>query len=265
MHDVANHVVTSPDGTRIACAKSGSGPPIVLVHGTSGDRWSFRFVEPLLSARFTIHAMDRRGRGGSGDSANRYAIEQEFADVAALVDSLDEPADVLGHSYGATVALGASPLTPNVRRLVLYEPSPGISAIEEEFLARLDSLLADGQREELYSVFMTELAGMSPAQLSEMKASPVWPGRVAAAHTIMREIRAEESYLPEPEDFAGVTAPTLLLLGSESPEWAVRGTEVARSVLSNSRVETLEGHGHVAIVTAPELVTEAVTRFLTEE
>jgi pimeloyl-ACP methyl ester carboxylesterase len=42
-------LVVSSDGTQIACEQRGSGSPLVLVHGTSADRSSFRFVEPLLA------------------------------------------------------------------------------------------------------------------------------------------------------------------------------------------------------------------------
>jgi alpha-beta hydrolase superfamily lysophospholipase len=59
-------LVVSSDGTQIAYQRSGSGPPLVLAHGTSGDRSSFRLVEPLLARRFTVCAVDRRGRGRSG-------------------------------------------------------------------------------------------------------------------------------------------------------------------------------------------------------
>src|SRR5262245_34089346 len=127
---------TSDDGTRIAYERSGSGPPLVLVHGTSVERFSFRFLEPLLRDRFTLCAVDRRGRGESGDPAGRYAIEHEFADVAAVVASLAEPADLFGHSFGATVAMGAAPIATNLRRLILYEPAPGLPQVEPQLLTQ---------------------------------------------------------------------------------------------------------------------------------
>jgi pimeloyl-ACP methyl ester carboxylesterase len=253
--------VTSSDGTRIAYERTGSGTPLVLVHGTSVEHFTFRFVEPLLSDSFTLYAVDRRGRGESGDSAKGYAIEQEFADIASLVDSLEEPADLFGHSYGATVALGAAALARNLRRLVLYEPAPGVPQETPEFLARLDARLAEDQREQLLSLFLTE-AGLDPDALEQLRASPVWAGRVAAAHTIPRELRAEARYQPDPEALSSLSIPVLLLLGSESPEWAKKGTEVVRSVLPDSRVAMLEGEGHIAIITAPELVANEVARFL---
>jgi pimeloyl-ACP methyl ester carboxylesterase len=257
------NTVTSSDGTRITYVRTGSGPPLVLVHGTSVERFSFRFVEPLLTDRFTLFAVDRRGRGQSGDPTDGYHIEQEFEDIAAVVDSLTEPADLLGHSYGATVALGAAPLARNLRRLILYEPAPAVPQVDPDLLVRLDAFLVEEEREQLLSFFLTEV-GVDPDTLEHLRASPVWPLRVAAAHTIPRELRAEEGYRPDPGAFSSLTARTLLLLGSESPEWAKKGTEVAESVLPDSRVAVLEGEGHLAILTAPERVANEVARFLAE-
>jgi pimeloyl-ACP methyl ester carboxylesterase len=78
--------VKSNDGTPIAYQRSGTGSPLVLVHGTTADhsRWT-----PLLAAlerHFTVYAMDRRGQGESGD-AEPYALEREFEDVAASRES----------------------------------------------------------------------------------------------------------------------------------------------------------------------------------
>jgi pimeloyl-ACP methyl ester carboxylesterase len=248
----------------IAYERSGSGPPLVLVHGTSVERFSFCFVVPLFRDRFTLVAVDRRGRGESGDSTEGYAIEQEFSDIAAVVDSLGEPADLFGHSYGATVALGAATLARNLRRLVMYEPAPGVSQVAPELMARLDALLAEDEREQLLTLFLTD-AGLDPDALQQLRASPIWAPRVAAAHTIPRELRAEEGYRPDPEAFAALPARLLFLLGSESPEWALQGTNSVRALLPNSRVVVLEGEGHLAILTAPELVGDQVTQFLCEQ
>jgi pimeloyl-ACP methyl ester carboxylesterase len=117
--------IRSKDGTAIAYKKSGVGPPLVLVHGATADHTRWAPILPLLEPRFTVYAMDRRGRGQSGDQTGDqadYAIEREFDDVAALVDSLAEPAVLLGHSYGGICSLEASLRTSNLRKLILYEP-----------------------------------------------------------------------------------------------------------------------------------------------
>ena len=252
--------VRSGDGTRIAYRRSGDGPPLVLVHGATGAHWSFRFLVPALVDRFSVFAIDRRGRGESGDRGD-YAIELEFEDVAAVVDSIAEPTGLLGHSYGATVALGAALVARNLHKLVLYEASPGISVVSAEDVERVDDLVSRGEREEALSHALRTF-GLTPDELEQIRASPTWSERVAAAHTVVREIRAEEGYRIDPGRFRDLTAPTLLLLGSESPDWAREGTERIRAALPDARVAVLPRQGHAAIMTAPELVAEEVARFL---
>src|SRR5919197_1362258 len=207
--------VNSSDGTRIAYRRSGEGPPLVLVHGTTSAHWSFRYLVPTLVDRFTVYAIDRRGRGDSGDRVE-YAIEHEFEDVAAVVDSIDEPATLFGHSYGATVALGAALSARNLHKLVLYEPAPGISAVPSEDLDRIEDLVGRDDREEaLVQAFRS--FGLARDEVEQLRASPTWSARVAAAHTVTREIRAEEAYAFDADRFRDLRAPVLFLLGDESP------------------------------------------------
>jgi pimeloyl-ACP methyl ester carboxylesterase len=80
---VSRQSVASKDGTEIAYWTSGNGPPLVLVHGTPADHTRWRLLLAYLEPHATVHAMDRRGRGGSGDG-EEYALEREYEDVAAV-------------------------------------------------------------------------------------------------------------------------------------------------------------------------------------
>src|SRR5262245_45064037 len=114
--------VKSADGTPIAVFISGTGRPLVVVPGTTSDHTNWRLVLTLLERQVAVHAVDRRGRGASGDGAE-YTIEKEYADVAAVVDAAaaryGSPVDLLGHSYGGMVAFGAATLTTHIRKLLL--------------------------------------------------------------------------------------------------------------------------------------------------
>ena len=140
--------VTSRDGTPIAYRRSGHGPPLVLVHGTSADHSRWAPVLPAFEQRYTVCAIDRRGRGGSGD-AEDYALEREFEDVAAVVDSLGEPVILLGQSHGALCALEAALLSSGVRALVSTSPrsTAGAEMNPPEVLERLETLLQAGDRD----------------------------------------------------------------------------------------------------------------------
>jgi pimeloyl-ACP methyl ester carboxylesterase len=72
--------VPSMDGTQITSWRSGAGPALVLVHGSTADHTAWDAVRSQLESACTVCAMDRRGRGGSGDTPT-YAAEREFEDV----------------------------------------------------------------------------------------------------------------------------------------------------------------------------------------
>ena len=100
---------TSRDGTRIAFWRSGGGPPLLLVHGVIADHTTtWRYVLPSLEQRFSVYAMDRRGRGGSGD-AERYALAREAEDVAAAADRTHSRSErVRRHSTSTRISRRAS-------------------------------------------------------------------------------------------------------------------------------------------------------------
>lgn len=264
--------VRSRDGTAIACWRSGRGRPIVLVHGTTADHRRWRAVRPLLEPHASVWAVDRRGRGASGDAA-AYTVEREFEDVAAVIDAAGEPADVLGHSFGAVCALGAATLTANVRRLVLYEPpvTAGQGPAGEDqagagaagdLAERLEALLAEGERERLLEVFFREEVGMGEEQLRRFRGLPDWPERIAAAHTLVRELRAVRAYRLERDRLAAVTAPALLLTGTASPAAMQAASAAVAAALPAARLERLEGQEHIPMDTAPALLADRVLGFL---
>jgi pimeloyl-ACP methyl ester carboxylesterase len=254
----------SRDGTSIGYWRSGHGPALVLVHGTTGDHSRWETVLPLLEPHVTVYAMDRRGRGASGD-ATEYRLADEAADVAAVVDAVADanggPVDVLGHSYGALCCLEAGLLTTGVRRQVIYEPPLGF-VTPPGLIDRMDDLLAQGRREDVVVTVLRDLAGMPEEQLKRAMALPSWANRVAAAHTAIRETRAESGYRFEPSRFESVAVPTLLLVGSESPPDLVAPIPTLAEALPNARVVPMTGQGHVAMLTAPDLFVAEVLGFL---
>jgi pimeloyl-ACP methyl ester carboxylesterase len=255
----AMETLRSKDGTRIAYRRSGQGPPLVLVHGTAGDHTRWLPILPRLEERFTVIAVDRRGRGGSGD-AEPYAIEREFDDVAAVVDAIGAPVALLGHSYGAVCALEASVLTGGLRALLLYEPPVpvGTPLYPPGLAERLEGMLALGEREAVVTTFMREVPRLPETEIALLQGLPSWPGRVAAAHTIPREIRFVERYRFEPARVAALRVPTVLFLGGDSPPVFRDATEVVRAAIPASRLVVFPGQQHTAMNTDPEMFVREV-------
>ncbi len=249
-------------------------PPLLLVHGATADHTTWRAVGPRFAVTRRVFAMDRRGRGASGD-APAYAIEREFEDVAAVAEAIaaevapgsPAAADVVGHSYGGRCGLGASLLTRAIRRLVVYEGAPvppGMTYRPPGLVDAVRAALARGDNDAALSTFLAGIVGMSAAGLEAYRRDPVWPARVAAAHTILREIEAEATEPASIAAFAAVQAPVLLILGSISRSPFRIGTDALAAQLADARIDVIEGAAHAAHHThAPEFVT-LVERFLDE-
>jgi len=257
--------IRSSDGTAIAYQRSGHGPPLLVVHGTGADHARWGPVLPALERSFTVYALDRRGRGESGDTTP-YALELEFKDILALIDSIPEPVFLLGHSYGAICSLEAARRTTQVRKLVLYEPPLhlGTEHYSPQVLSELQILLDRGDREGALVTFQHEIVRVPPHELALLRSSPNWSARIAAAHTLLRELRGANAYIFEATRFRDLETPTRLLLGENSPAYFKTAIEAVHGALSESQVRIMVGQQHAAINTAPELFTREVVAFLVQ-
>lgn len=254
--------IRSADGALVAFERSGSGPPLVLVHGTMDDH---RYWMPVISdfaAHFTVYALDRRGRGESGPHGEGHEIRREYEDVAAVVDSIGEPVHLLGHSAGARYAMHGALLTSNLRTMTLYEPAPFEEPPPPEFLDRLGAMTAAEDREGIVSAFWSEMVGVPAEEIEEMRGTPGWRISTDNAHTLLSELRSTAGYRLDPVEFSSLRVPVLLLAGSESPPLLRAEVEKAAALLPDSRIIVLEGQGHEAVHTAPELFAREVLRFL---
>ena len=257
-------VVRSADGTAIAVWRDGRGPPLVLVHGSMADHTTFAPFLDVLGDTFTTFAMDRRGFGASGDG-RAYAIERDFEDVAAVVDAVAAgtkgPVTLWGHSYGAGCAMGGAALTGNVGHLVLYEPSLGVQ-YPPGSIDGIEDALAAGDREAAIVAVLVDVLELTEVEVEAFRANPLWPLRLAAAHTVPRECRVEQGWVYRPGQFAAITARTLLLTGSETVAVLADATTDAAAAIPRARVHVLDGHGHFAHKTDPDMVAGIIRDFV---
>jgi pimeloyl-ACP methyl ester carboxylesterase len=269
--DQPRHVV-SRDGVPIAVFSSGDGPPLILVHGTTADHTTWRATGPELAHGYRVHAIDRRGRGASGDAPGDagYSIELEYDDLAAVADAVageaEMPVDVVGHSYGGRIGLGAALRTASIARLVVYEgaPSPAggegyrPSGVED----RIASLIEAGDLDAAAQTFFREIVRMPETELDAYRANPVWPVRAAAVPTSLREIRAEGSAAASLDELGSVAIPVLQILGGDSAPPFHEATTALDERLANGRVVVIAGARHAAHHTHVVELVGAVRAFL---
>jgi pimeloyl-ACP methyl ester carboxylesterase len=265
------HKAISKDGTEIGYWTSGHGPPLVLVHGGLGDHTRWDALRPHLEPHRTVHAVDRRGRGESGDHPE-YALAREFEDVAAVIDAVakasDSLVDVYAHSAGGIYTAGAAPLTSNIRRLAIYEgwdwTHPEAYVPPRDVLEQMDALVAEGHRESACEMLFREVLEVSDEELAGIRAQPSWSGRVAIVHTVTREVLSFLESGFDPERSGSIRVPLLLLVGAKSPEIWKSDAEVLAAALPDARIAVLDAQGHSADMLAPELVAEELLAFLRE-
>jgi pimeloyl-ACP methyl ester carboxylesterase len=253
--------VQSKHGVAISIQKSGSGPALLLVHGAALDgSASWSLVLPSLAQHFTVYAMDRRGRPPSGD-AKTHSLAAEVEDLAAVVDSIGDPLTLLGHSYGGVVALAAMERLKSVSRLILYEPPVFESPRDPQFekiVEAMERALESNDRQEVVTIFLRDQVGTVSSMLERIRSSPVWPKAIELAATLPRESRVVNTYRVDTDRLAKWTIPATMLLGSESPSDVRDGAMFVGRSIPGCATAVLEGQGHSAMLSAPDLFVAKV-------
>lgn len=251
--------VTSKDGTTIAYEKLGTGPGLILVLGALNSRKSGVKLAKLLEAHFSVITYDRRGRGDSTDTAP-YSPRREVEDIAALIETVQPPVYLYGHSSGAALALEAAlELRKKIAKLALYEApytldKAGRSAAVAYYKA-LKKSLAAGHKDAAVALFVGSV-GVSDKQIQAMKRLPMWKGLVKLAPTLAYDSEALGKGHALPAARLGrISIPTLVMHGGAGSP-AMR--DAARSIseaIPKARLRTLarQTHGVSPKVLAPVL------------
>lgn len=219
--------VTSADGTPIAVARSGDGPPVVLVGGALRSPVATPDLAARLAPHLTVLLYDRRGRGRSGDT-KPYAVEREIEDLAALISEAGGSAAVYGHSSGCGLALRAAAHGLPIRALVLHD-TPFSTDDEErtaadEQVATIRELLSQGRRGEALEAFLAPM-GVPPEMLEEMTSDP---DGLALAPTIPYDFEVlDDRDVNFTELARGVRQPALVLSTRTAPPFM---TEMGRRI-----------------------------------
>jgi pimeloyl-ACP methyl ester carboxylesterase len=252
--------IQSTDGTAIAVERTGTGPPLVLVHGVGSSHTVWDAVVPLLQEQATVYALDRRGHGASGDGPT-YALEREAEDLRAVLAWIGAPATLLGWSFGGRCALAAAVRMPQLGKLIVYEPSVR-ALLDPSLFERIDAFIAAGAREQAIIALLRGVTGMAPAEIERRQGLADWPEWVATVPFTVREWRAAHAAPFDVASATAIAAPTLVLVGGESPTPVKERMQTLATSLAHGRLGELSGQGHWAPQAAPELFAAAVRTFL---
>lgn len=260
---------TSADGTRIAYAAAGTGPPLVIVEGALGHRrlGAAKALSKALTNHLTLYAYDRRGRGDSEPGRSVYERQREVEDLAAVIAAAGGTPAVLGHSSGGALALEAARQGVAMTKLIVYEVPfilDGSHEPTDRDLARtLRSMVDDGRRSDAVKVFL-KVAGVPAPIITVMRLTPSWRQRTAVAHTLPYDVSIVIGFRqgkPLPNGYYEAIKPeTLVIAGAKSPLYMRDAQAEIVEQLPYGSLEILAGERHIirARATAPTLL-----RFLT--
>ena len=243
-----SELATSADGTRIAYDRFGSGPVLIFVDGAmqfrAFDPQTGQLAENLAELGFTTVRYDRRGRGESvfeGPSS----LDQEVADLTALIEEVGGPAALYGSSSGGAIALAAAAAGLPVSRLALWELplDAELGGEGAEFLAGLRDQISTGDTEASLLYFMQDM----PAEWVEgSRNSPAWEVMKALTPSLVpdSEALAWTQTAPRRELFAPITVPVLAMLGEQTLPLFPSAAESIASSVADGRTSTVAGADH---------------------
>ncbi|QTX05888.1 alpha/beta fold hydrolase [Agromyces archimandritae] len=258
---MTEHTATSADGTAIAYTATGDGEPIVIVDGATAYRAitaEDAEISRLLADGFRVISYDRRGRGGSGDTAP-YAVEREFEDLAAVIEhgGGGRPATVFAWSSGGNLALNAvqAGAVP-VARLALFEPNALVDdalrpPFPDDYTERLEQAVADGRPGDAVTTFLTVAVGLPEDMVAGIRSDTEgWAVLEAIAPTLAydaRNVGDAMSGRPLAADrWNRVDVPVLVMHGADTWPVMAAGARAVAEHVPTATLQLVPGENHSA-------------------
>ncbi|MCG3041766.1 alpha/beta fold hydrolase [Streptomyces fenghuangensis] len=251
------------DGTAISYRQLGSGPPVVMVHGSGGGLHSWQPVAEHLADHFELWIPARRGYVPSGPGRSPKRFADEVGDLEVLIAKIGRPVHLVGMSYGATVALHAATAGLPVRSLVLWEP-PLYAAGEElaPVLGEFEELTANGDRRRADRLLAEKVARVPAALLDLMDAGESTDNEPDEALGWRRDLESMAADSVDVERWSTVNVPTLLMRGADTWQPMPATLDRLATALRHVTYTTFPGQMHFAPSVVPEAVAAEIARFL---
>ena len=253
--------------------EAGTGPGVVCIHANASSSAQWRGLMDLLAPRFHVLAPDSYGSGKSPEwpSDRIIHLRDEVALIEPALAKAGSPLVLVGHSYGAAVALIAALTNPaRVRAMALYEPTL-FSLLDAEGPAPNE---ADGIRNTVIAAGAALDAGNRDAAaglfIDYWMGSGAWqqtpePRKAPIAASVANVRRWGHALFNEPaslELFRRLDFPVLYMTGKRSTPSAHGVARLLAGALPKVERVEFEELGHMGPVTHPDPVNAAIQQFL---
>ena len=270
MSEQRTHYVTTTDGVTIGATVHGEGPPLVFLQGLIGDGdLDWQRLLPHLTGRFTCHLPSMRGRGLSGDHPD-LSTSRIAADYVTYVDSIGEPAGVVGWSGGASQALAVAAQCDAVTAVAAFEPVAASLFDEQTQAAVGGALTRTGELADEGSLSAASRAFAAFPFTDEEIAVAEDGGYFEAAGRYVPNLlnlfgqmmaANEAPAVDDPVVLATISAPVMVLHASNSKPFFIVSVRHVADHVPNARMQEVHGTGHAAPLTHPETLAAALTEF----
>lgn len=263
--------VLSQDGAKISYLSMGSGQSVLVIPGALSMAADYAAFASALAEHFTVHIIERRGRGGSSPQGDDYSMIKEREDVLALRAATGASL-LVGHSFGGLVALEVARNNPLLTKIAVYEPGVSIDgSIPMGWIPGYEKKLAEKNDA---GAFVEFLIGMGPERIRKI---PQWYMKlllplIMSSHErkqmlgLLQEnlrehqevARLDNSY----ENYQEISAGVLLMYGGKDYTAHERSMKRLAAVFPRSETKEFPKLDHFGIdKKAPREVAEAVCAY----
>ena len=261
--------VLSRDGAAISYISMGAGPSIIVIPGALSVAAGYTDFASSLAREFSVHIIERRGRGLSSPQGDTYSIDKEVDDVLALQQEV-RARFLVGHSFGGLIALEVGRRKPAIQKIAVYEPGVSINgSIPMNWRRAYEEKLAQGRYGDAFVEFSL---GTGPDRARSL---PKWMMKLLLPmYLTSKERQIMLSLLPENlrehseiarldssfQNYREVAADVLLLRGGRTGIGCVElAIEQLSRVLPHSDTQMFPGLNHFGIdKQAPDEVARSI-------
>jgi 3-oxoadipate enol-lactonase len=243
---------------KLAYHDTGAGEPLVMHHGGEGTKGQYSIFVPDLAEGIWAISYDQRDVADSFASPGPYTMTDLGDDCVQLLDALGiEKAHVMGISYGGALALNVAVRHPDRVQTLIVGAAPVTSAGGPEFREKLLSLAPAERAEALLKAAISD-EGQRDADMMALARKLISGSYMGAGSHRMRAMASHDVS----EHLGSVTAPTLLIFGSEDPLVPPENGQLLATGIPNSELVVIEGARHGLASEFRERVAHLVSDFV---
>jgi pimeloyl-ACP methyl ester carboxylesterase len=281
-------VTRGPDGADLSWVSLGQGPGVVIIHGSMQSARSQLELGQLMSEQFTVHLLDRRGRGRSAPyPPDGPRTQLEVDDLEAVLEATGATG-VFGISSGGLITLRAALRSSVLAKAAVFEPPLAVDGSIR--LDLINRFMRESDAEDTVNAMVTGMlaAEMGPAVMRRLprpvlgamtkrmlarddaqQLAPDEPHLRVLARLLRIDLQIVAENAERVSELAAISIPTLLIAGTRTPRYLQAAVSALAATIPGAQRLVLEGTNHAATQNrqqygTPDKVAPALARFFAQ-